>query len=158
MGYVVQQTVYETYEPGVYVATVKEIDLVDGQFGQQFKIKFELEGGHPLTVWTSTVFSGKSRLGQLARAAFGRDIPDDYTLDTDHLLRRRLRLLVTTEERPADGSLYNKVSQFMPLQGTSAAARPAAAPAAPAPKPAPAAFDDDGIFDGAPPVDERIPF
>jgi hypothetical protein len=157
MGYRVQQTTYEIFEPGVYTAAVKEIDLVDGQYGQQFKIKLELEGGHHLTVWTSTVFSGKSRLGQLAKAAFGKDIPEDYELDTDHLLRRRLRLLVTTEERPSDGSAYNKVSQFLPLQGTTTApARPAAP--APKPPPAPSPFDDGGVFDGAPPVDERIPF
>lgn len=152
----IPQTVYEVFEPGVYPAKVASIEPVSGQFGDQLKVKFDLDGAgeHALTVWTSLAFSQKSKLGQLAKAAFGgRDWPADYVLDTDHLIGRRLRLLVTTEERP-DGSTYNKVSQFLPLQAGAAPAQPR--PAAPAPKPAP--YDDGGLFDDAPPVDERIPF
>jgi hypothetical protein len=151
MGYRIPQTVYEVYEPGVYVARLAAAEVIDGQYGQQLKVKFELDGEHLLTVWTSLTFTQKSRLGQLAKAAFGRDIPPDYELDTDHLIGRRLRLLVTVEER-SDGSTYNKVSQFLPLQAT-----PAARPPAPRP-PAPSSFDDGGIFDGAPPIDEKVPF
>ena len=151
----ISQQVFETYEPGVYPATVASIEPVSGQFGDQLKVKFDLDGAgdHSLAVWTSLVFSQKSKLGQLAKAAFGgRDIPPDYVLDTDHLLGRRLRLLVTTEER-SDGSNYNKVSQFLAMQAAPAAST---APPAPAPRPpAPAALDP---FDGAPPYDERIPF
>ncbi len=152
----IPQTVYEVFEPGVYPATVASVEPVSGQFGDQLKVKFDLDGagGHSLTVWTSLAFSQKSKLGQLAKAAFGgRDIPPDYVLDTDHLLGRRLRLLVTTEER-SDGSTYNKVSQFMALAaGPAAASTPAPPAPPPAPRPAPA-----DPFDGAPPYDERIPF
>ena len=153
----IPQTVYETYEPGVYPARLASIEPTDGQFGQQLKIKFDLDGagGHSLTVWTSSVFSQKSRLGQLAKAAFGRDIPPDYVLDTDHLIGRRLRLLVTIEER-SDGSTFNKVSQFLAMQAGPGAA--AAQPRPPAPAPQAAPFDDGGIFDGAPPVSEETPF
>ena len=154
----IPQTVYETFEPGVYPATVASIEPVSGQFGDQLKIKFDLDGAgdHTLTVWTSLAFSAKSKLGQLAKAAFGgRDWPADYVLDTDHLMGRRLRLLLSTEERP-DGSTYNKVSQFLAMQAGPGAAAAQPRPPAPAPKPAP--FDDGGIFEGAPPVDERIPF
>ena len=150
----IPQTVYEVFEPGVYPATVASIEPVSGQFGDQLKIKFDLDGAgdHALNVWTSLAFSQKSKLGQLAKAAFGgRDWPADYVLDTDHLLGRRLRLLLSTEERP-DGSTYNKVSQFMAMNAAPAQPRPPA----PAPKPAP--FDDGGIFDGAPPVNGDIPF
>jgi len=113
MGIQIQQTVFETLEPGEYSAKVAGIEATDGQFGPQLKWSFGLGDDRKLSAWTSQTFSPKSKLYKWTAAAFGGwEIPSGYVLDTDALLNRPVRVIVTVEAG-RDGP-YNKVSEVLP--------------------------------------------
>lgn len=168
MGIKIQQTVYETLEPGEYSAVVDAIEDVTGQFGPQLKWTFRLAGGQPVVGWSSQTFSPKSKLYKWTCAALGRgDLPRDYAFDSDHVLGRLLRLILIVEAGK-DGD-FNRISEVLPPKrqsglvtgGEPEQARMAVPPTTqhqPAPYPGPAkepAFPPPDWLDG---TEERVPF
>lgn len=120
---------YETIEPGVYPASIVEVKPEAGQYGDQLRVKFLLEdeANTALSAWTSTSFSPKSKLYALARAAFGgREFDPGFTLDTDRLIGRRLRVMVTVKPRTDGAGDFNRITEFYPLQPPKAAMAPTA--------------------------------
>lgn len=126
MGIKIPQTVFEPLPMGEYTATIKAVGEDEGQFGRQLVFEFEIDGGdhagHSLKGWTSTTFGRKSKLYSWVRAAFGQEIPDDYTLDTDHLVGRRVRLGVIVRLKAETGEEFNKIDAVLPLKKAAAAA------------------------------------
>lgn len=144
MGVMIPQTIFETLPMGEYPAVIAGVEETEGQYGRQLCFTFVLEGGehdgHKLKGWASAVFGRKSKLYSWARAAFGAEIPADYTLDTDHLVGRRVRLGVIVRLKAETGEEFNRIDSVLPAK------RPAAVvegPAAPAPSPAPPFVDED---------------
>lgn len=119
MGYKIEQETFDCLPVGDYPALINEIELVDGQFGEQLKFSFALQGEHQgrtLLGWASAKFSPRSKLYSWTRAAFGgRGIPMDYNLDTDHLLGKMVTLTVLTR-RKQDGTEFNKIDEVKPYR------------------------------------------
>lgn len=110
MGFKIQQKVYEVLPTGDYPATIEAIELSDGQYGQQLKFSFGLDGkNQTLWGWASASFTTKSKLYGWTRAAFGgRPIPPNYTLDTDDLIGKQVLLTVVVATKD-DGAEFNKI-------------------------------------------------
>lgn len=123
MGILIPQTVFEPIPMGEYTAVITAVSETGGQFGKQLVFEFEIDSGehtgHSLKGWTSTTFGRKSKLFSWARAAFGQEIPGDYTLDTDHLIGRRVRLGVIVRLKPETGEEFNKIDAVLPLRRTA---------------------------------------
>jgi hypothetical protein len=112
MGATIKQTHYEPLPVGEYPAKIGAVEVSDGQYGAQVKLRFDVTAAgfedRSVTGWASATFSPKSKLYQWARAAFGRDIPSGYDLDIDHLLDRPVTLVLVTKTGD-DGSEFNKI-------------------------------------------------
>ena len=125
MSTVIPRTEYTPLEPGLYPAMVEEIELAAGQYGQQVKVKFQLDDDEEqgmedrfLIGWASAVFGPKSKLWAWTRVLLfgGRDIPDEFGgLDIDALKGRRCLVSVTTKQGN-DGSTYNKIADLLPVK------------------------------------------
>ena len=151
---IIEQTQYELLPVGEYPAVIVEATPDEGQFGPQIKFVFNVAGGQydgcVLSAWTSQKFSSKSKLYQWTRAAFGRDIPKTYNLDTDELLGRHVNLVVTIQQKD-DGTEFNKVETLRPAGHANGQAVQQASTPTPPPSP-----PDDDWF---PPAEqEDIPF
>ncbi len=126
MGFKIAQKVYEVLPTGDYPAEIIQVDLTDGQFGQQLKFSFDLLGkNQTLWGWASASFTTKSKLYGWTRAAFGgKSIPANYGLDTDHLIGRRV-LLTVVVARKEDGTEFNKIQDVRPyLNGNGNGVQP----------------------------------
>lgn len=139
MGFKINQKVFETIPTGDYPAEIEAVELTDGQFGQQLKFTFTLDGkNQSLWGWASASFTTKSKLYAWTRAAFGgKPIPPNYNLDTDHLIGKKV-LLTVVVARKDDGSEFNKIQDVRPLlngNGPQPAAQPTAQPVATGPAP-----------------------
>jgi hypothetical protein len=142
MGTTIKQTSYDLLPVGEYQAKIGATEVAEGKFGPQIKIRFDiLTPGfedRSLMGWASASFSNKSKLFAWARAAFGKDIPPTYDLDLDHLLGRKVTLVVVTT-RKEDGAEYNNIHDIKAWLPTPAKSL-ASAPVAPAP---PASNEDE---------------
>ena len=139
MGFKIAQKVFETIPTGDYPAEIEAVELTDGQFGQQLKFTFTLDGkNQSLWGWASASFTTKSKLYTWTRAAFGgKPIPPNYNLDTDHLIGKKVLLTVVTA-RKDDGSEFNKITDVRPLlngNGPQPGAQPTVQPVATGPAP-----------------------
>lgn len=148
MGIQLKQTKqYDVVPTGEYIAKIVYVQQVEGRFpnertGQiepQLRWEFETQDGKKISAWTSLSFGPKSKLYALAQAAFGKSIPPDYTLDTDHLMGRKVKIVVVVKAKD-DGSEFSKIDSFKPANGNGAAAQTPA----PKPQPVPAPTADDG--------------
>ncbi len=117
MGFTIQQKTYEVVPTGDYPAEIDQIDLEQGQFGEQLKFTFRLlnrEDGKTMWGWASASFTPKSKLYAWTRAAMGgQTIPPSYNLNTDHLIGKRV-LLTVVISRKDDGAEYNKIQDVRP--------------------------------------------
>lgn len=155
-------TKYEVVEPGEYAAKVAELEVVDGQFGKQLKVGFELAefAGVQVSGWASLKLSPKSKLYKWAKAICfgGEDFAGDF--DLDNLLGRACRLVLDVKQGNDGAEHNNIVDVYPPRRGTRPAATPAptgSAAAVPvrvntaAPGPAePPEWMNDGDGDGMP--------
>lgn len=120
MGIYVEQTVYEVLPTGEYPASINQIEEVEGQFGDQLKFEFAIQGGEhdgtTLLGWASKKFSNKSKLYKWTKAAFGADIPPNYDFDSDDLLDRKIVLTVVVNTKD-DGSEFNRIETVRPGRG-----------------------------------------
>lgn len=108
---------------GEYPATIKEYEMVDGQFGKQIKFTYDLgvvvdilgdERDCTMCDWRNPVLNPKSKLFQLALAA-GIDLGDDAEgMEMDDLIGRRVLLGVEIYTKKEDGTERNKVISVKP--------------------------------------------
>lgn len=177
MGIQIKRTASEPLPEGMYEATFQELTEEEGKFGPQLKAKFQIEApgyeGRTLTGWASRSFSPKSKLyGWVKAAVFGgRDIPETYqTFDSDHLIGRRVLLLVETA-KGSDGETYNKITTVLPYRPAAPAkaqpavtgkTQPAAVTARPAanvaPEPGWPEIDETKLQDPGPEFEGDMPF
>ena len=130
MGTIIPRTEFVVLEPGLYPAVVEEVELTEGQYGQQVKVKFQLDDDDELGLedrfligWALATFGPKSKLWAWAWVLLfaGRDIPDEFgELDIDTLKGKRCLLSVTTKTG-TDGSTYNKIADLLPVKPVRAA-------------------------------------
>ena len=143
---IIEQTRFEVLPAGEYTATIADVQITAGKFGDQAEFSFVIEDGEfagaVLKGWTSARFSPKSRLYAWAKAAFGgQPIPPTYNLDTDDLLQRRVNLMVIARVKES-GEEFSKIDDCRPYRVVPrgrAGAAPGAAPAAPGGNGGPAA-------------------
>ena len=132
----IQQRQFEPLPVGQYRAKIGAVVVEPGKFsGDQVKVRFDVtqpgfENRDVLGFATAT-FTPASKLYAWSRAAFGKDIPKDYNLNTDHLLGKEVEL-VLVQRASEDGRVFNKIDAVLPKGGARVAA-PAPAPAAAAP-------------------------
>lgn len=124
---------------GEYAAKFTEFEETEGQFGPQLKASLEIVGGEfagqRLTTWASMTFSPKSKLYSWALAAFGKDIPANYDLNTDHLLNKTVIAVVVVKPGKDGTGEFSRVDNVKARKnGATAAPRPAPV-AAPVPAP-----------------------
>jgi hypothetical protein len=125
---VIPQQKYAVLPMGEYAARVVGVTVTEGFYGEQLEFAFVVEGGQfdgtSIKGWTSTNFSKKSKLFGWVKAIFGgKPIPEDYALDTEHLLNRRVNLLVTIKAKAETGDEFNKIDSlraFRPMAGEQA--------------------------------------
>ena len=143
MGFKLEQKRTDPIPGGEYLATIKDFQEAEGKYGLQFKIIYEVaEGpyiGRQIIGWCSQVFSSKSNLYQITRAAFNnRVIPPTWTFDSDYLIGRKVVLSVVRRVSDKDGQEFNKVDAVLPVpRGGSNSNGAATQPQPPAPEPAP---------------------
>lgn len=112
---VIEQTTYELIPVGEYPAVITDIELEEGNYGQQLKFRFEvIEGeyaGKDLLGWCSPKLNPRSKLYGWAAAALNGNIPKQ--LDTDDLLAKEVTLTVVKKVKE-DGATYNKIDSVAP--------------------------------------------
>lgn len=158
MGIVINQR--EASEPsdllptGDYIVKITEIKQVKSQFPNQrtgeledqLLVGMQTRDGKRINAYCSMWFSPKSKLYSLVRAAFGREIPVSYNLDTDELIGRKVKVVVL-QTTSKNGKEYSKVVEFKQAPPTGAPttpARPAQSERKPEPQPEPPADDFGG--------------
>lgn len=150
-NYIVEQTFHEILPEGVYPGKIKSIMGVEGLYGPQFKVTFEVqEPGKimpgELMGWCSRKFSGRSKLYSWTRAAFGgQPIPGEYNFSANDVIGKRISIFVEQAPPNDEGIVYNRIGKVMPFQPETeaphgppvaavspvAAVAPVAAPVAP---------------------------
>lgn len=116
---IIPQTKFETVPVGEYLVEVVDALVDEGIYGEQVQFVVQVvggeHGGKMLKAWTSCSFNPKSKLYGWASALFGAPIPDEYDLDTAHLIGRRARAVVLVKEKP-DGQTFNKIDALRSLK------------------------------------------
>ena len=122
MSYILTRKIYETVEPGVYAATITEVIKEDGDFGEQIRFTFSLDGSEStLLAWASAKLSNKSKLGQWVTGILG-EMPE--RLDIQTLVGRSVNILVNVVTKE-DGSKTNRVENVtMPKQTSKPKPKP----------------------------------
>jgi hypothetical protein len=160
MGATIKQTHYEPLPVGEYPAKIGAVEVSDGQYGSQVKLRFDVTAAgfedRSVTGWASATFSPKSKLYQWVRAAFGRDIPSGYDLNTDHLLDRPVTLVLVTKAGD-DGGEYNRIHDVKPAKRNGNGSQPVKltppnVSAVPAPAMATLSAEERAILKPRPPV------
>lgn len=124
MGYKLKRVIYETVQPGVYAARIKEVKEQEGTYGPQWQFVLSLDGTETeLLAWASAKLSNKSKLGTWVQAILG-EIPAE--LDTSDLEGRAVNVLVDVMKKE-DGSEVNRVLNILRPKQT-AKARPQPVP------------------------------
>jgi len=121
---------------GEYIAKFVSFAEDEGQYGPQLKATIQIaEGPHKgetMTAWASKAFSPKSKLYAWAQAVFGKDIPANYDLDTDHLLNRQFVAVIVVKPAKDGNGEFSRLDNCKPLRKNGAAQKP---PAPPTPEP-----------------------
>jgi hypothetical protein len=136
----IQQRQFEPLPVGQYRARIGAVVVEPGKFGgDQVKVRFDITQpgfeNREVLGFASATFTPASKLYGWARAAFGKDIPKSYDLNTDHLLDKEVEL-VLVQRASEDGRVFNRIDSVLPKGGARVAAPAAAAVAAPPPAPA----------------------
>lgn len=149
MGFTIPQTpAAPDVAPGAYDATISAVDQINGQYGPQVRIKFVLETGDTLSLYTSAVFNSKSKLWAVVCNVFGREPGPGTAFNSDWLVGRQARVLVGEHQR-SDGTTGSKILAVLAQNQPTSPAQPAQGatmPAVPATTMTPPAWDTDGPF------------
>lgn len=148
MSRVMEVTSYELLDPGRYPATIGEITDEEGNFGLQFKLRFDLAGEHEgqsLHAWCSQKLSQKSKLYQWVVGITGRAPQPGESFDIDSLLGRKVIINISVEtKKDGSGMEFNRVTAIKgarPAQEQPPQQLPVEMP------PPPARSDDDYVED-----------
>jgi len=110
---------FETYPAGVYPVTVKEVTLdEDGQYGSQFRFKFELGGelqGKTMTGWCKQSGSVKSKFFEWYSALTGTQPKPGESVNTDTLIGKHGQVVINVKSKP-DGSEKNVIESLLPFK------------------------------------------
>jgi len=114
MGFRLRRKVFEVIPMGMYAATVKNVELAEGQYGEQLSWLFSVDDSDTeLRAWSSSTMSDKSKTGRWVRSILGQ-VPD--VLEADALLGQPCMLSVLVKPK-ADGSgTFNKVDEVLPAK------------------------------------------
>lgn len=145
MGTRIEQTKFESLEPGTYRARIGAVTLEESEYGssgQQVALRFDLldEGltDRSIRAWANPKLTGGKKPSKLYTWCSillfgGKPLPEGWSLDLDELIDRETLLVV--EVKPDTG--YNRITQLLPLR-RSGPTRPAP-PAQPTPNAQPPA-------------------
>lgn len=132
MGRVIEQTVYEALEPGVYRAQLTAAAFEDGQYGEQLALRWDFTEpgfeGRSIRMWANPKLTGGKKPSKLYTICSmllfgGKQLPEGWTLDVDTLLDREARLVIETRQDTG----FNRIAQVLPIRTAKAAPAPAAA-------------------------------
>lgn len=116
MSIKITQVHYQPLPTGEYKAEIINIEITEGQYGEQLKFTFNLHDqkeNRTLIGWASAKFSSKSKLYAWTKAALGgNDIPPSMGFDSDNLIGRNVILVVT--EKQGDNGIINKIEALKP--------------------------------------------
>lgn len=122
MGHIIAQTRIErlTLDPGWYKAIVVDVSPVESEFGPQLEWRFMLDGheGKTVRAWSGAKFAPGTKLYSWAEAVFGKAIPGNYNLDTDHLKGRKVDIRL--EQKAGPRGTFMKVTQLAKAGSMSA--------------------------------------
>jgi len=145
MGVKIEQTKFESLEPGTYRARIGAATMEKSEYsdtGEQVALRFDLldEGltDRSIRAWANPKLTGGKKPSKLYTWCSillfgGKPLPEGWSLDLDELINREALLVV--EVRSDTG--YNRITQLLPLR-RSGPARPALPPV-PAPNAQPPA-------------------
>lgn len=151
---------FEVYPVGEYLAQVVDFEETEGNFGPQFRFRFEFlkpkaYAGKQISAWCSKKLAGgskKSKLWTWVEAAYNRPLTEGEEVDIDLLIGRQVVLVVVTEPKSDGDGEFNKITSVRAYKQQEPF--PAWKPGKPAGKPA----DDDSFEVGTPDEDETDPF
>lgn len=117
---------FETYQAGVYPATVKEItEDLESTYGAQYRFKFALGGtldGKTMTGWCRQSGSVKSKFFEWYAALTGKTPKPGEEVDTDELIGKTAQLVIKIKKGD-DGSEKNVIDSVLPMQAQKPAAQ-----------------------------------
>lgn len=103
---------------GEYVAQITAAKVVDGKFGVQVEIKFELTGsytGREMTAWASAKFGPSTKLYRWWSAATRGTLKPSNDFDCEDLVGRTV-VLVVTQETSDKSIVSNRVKDLLPVE------------------------------------------
>lgn len=110
---------HETLPDGVYAVRLLGLTPVQGRYGEQLQWKLEVtspeHAGATLPAWSNLSADLRGKTARWAAALLGERLTAGDTLDTDRLLGKQARALVTVVET-ADGRQYNRVTDLLPTK------------------------------------------
>jgi hypothetical protein len=104
-------------KPGLYQATLDEIERRNGANGEFLLWKFIVDHGEQevtVSAATSTRFSPQAKARQYAEALRGRPLRPDEDIDLEDLYGNGCQLVVTVEELD-EHSTVNRIEKVLPL-------------------------------------------
>jgi hypothetical protein len=104
-------------KPGLYPATLDEIECRNGANGEFLLWKFIVDHGEqevPVSAATSKRFSPQAKARQCAEALLGRPLGPDEDIDLEELYGYGCQLVVTVAELD-NGSTVNRIEKVLPL-------------------------------------------
>jgi hypothetical protein len=117
---------FEVLPTGDYLAQITDWEEDKGQYGPQFRFKFEIikpkaQEGKNLSGWCSKKLSKggtrPSKLWTWCEAAFNRPISEGENVDIDTLVGRQLVLSVIVEPKSDGDGEYNKIANVKAYKG-----------------------------------------
>lgn len=99
--------VQKLIDPGVYKATITEVDTIEGKFGTRLQIKFELPDGGILKDFFPPIATPTNKTGRLFERAFGK-LEAAYS---DDLIGKTVN--VEIEHTQYNGRTYSKISKIL---------------------------------------------
>jgi len=127
MGRIIEQTVYEALEPGVYRAQLTAAAFETGEYGEQLAMRWDFTEpgyeGRSIRMWANPKLTGGKKPSKLYTLCSvlvfgGKQLPEGWKLDVDTLLDREARLVIET--KPDTG--FNRIAQVLPIRTAKAAA------------------------------------
>lgn len=101
---IIKRQEYKTVKPGWYEAVVSDVEEVEGQYGPQIRLRFDIGGGVSVLGWANASLGPRSKLTKWVKGILG-EVPD--ILDTADLVGRRCRILLDNVE--GKNGTYNTI-------------------------------------------------
>ncbi len=106
----------EPIPTGEYRVELTAIELVDGNYGKQFKWTFAVpDEGRTLTAYSRVSASLKSKCMQWASALLNRAIEPNEDVDFGKLVGKTATAVIVRKKKD-DGTEYNSIDNLLPLR------------------------------------------